>query len=451
MHVGKAPELLRSMVAAGALSTVGAIPVYLLSAQSVLIRRDLDFDEAQFGFTVSGFFAAAALTATFAGRFLDRLGRRRSTVLAGVTACAGGAGVALVAHSYSILTLTLVVLGVANAVLQITANLSLADTIPAHRQGLGFAVKQSAVPLAILIGGLSVPAIGTLIGWRWTFAFTAITAALLTLRGLRIRPSSTRVTATAHHLQRPPRAALVLASCGMGMASMAVNSLGAFVASWGFQLGISPAQAGYLMAGGSCLSICARLISGQRADRRNGGNLTVVIRQIVLGACGFLIFAIDTVPTFWGAAILTFSIGWAWPGLLLFAIVRIGRDAPGAASGALQAGAFAGGAAGPAMFGLIVSYADYPTAWRTCAAAMLVAAALLTAARRGFLNDLRTRPLSHPADTVHTNGIDCHDHVYPSSSQRNNHAPFARGTLIAGRYREPTDEPKDGSNSANAG
>ena len=179
------------------------------------------------------------------------------------------------------------------------------------------------------------------------------------------------------------------------------NSLGAFVASWGFQFGISPAQAGYLMAGGSCLSICVRLLSGQRADRRNGGNLTVVIRQIVLGACGFLIFAIDTVPTFWGAAILNFSIGWAWPGVLLFAIVRIGRDAPGAASGALQAGAFAGGAAGPALFGLIASYAAYPTAWRTCAAAMLVAAALLTAARRGFLHDLRTRPLPRPADTVH--------------------------------------------------
>ncbi|NGP07747.1 MFS transporter [Rhodococcus sp. 14C212] len=399
--MGKAPELLRSMAAAGAMATLGAIPVYLLSAQSVLIRRDLDFDEARFGFTVSGFFAAAALTALFAGSFLDRLGRRRSTVLAGVTACTGGAGAALIAHTYPILTLTLVVLGVANAVLQITANLSLAGTIPVHRQGLGFAVKQSAVPLAVLIGGLSVPTIGTLIGWRWTFAFTAIVATLLTLTGLRSRPSHTPAAATTHDPQRPPRTALMLASCGMAMASMAVNSLGAFVASWGFQLGISPAQAGYLMAGGSCLSICARLVSGQRADRRNGGNLTVVIRQIILGACGFLILAIDTVPTFWAAAILTFSIGWAWPGLLIFAIVRIGRDAPGAASGALQAGAFAGGAAGPALFGLIVSYADYPTAWCTCTAAMLIAAALLTAARRSFRHDLRTRPLARSADTVH--------------------------------------------------
>ena len=43
------------------------------------------------------------------------------------------------------------------------------------------------------------------------------------------------------------------------------------------------------------------------------------------------------------SAIVAFAVGWAWPGMMLFAVVRVGREAPAAASGAVQVGAFAGG------------------------------------------------------------------------------------------------------------
>lgn len=388
------PLLASTMFAAGAMTTLGAVPVFLLSAQSVFVRTDLKFDEARFGLAASCFFAAAAAAAMLGGRLVDRLGRRRSTLLAGFLASAGGVGMAVLAHSYTVMVCMLVLLGFANAALQITSNLSLATAIPLNRQGLAFGVKQSAVPFAILLGGLSVPTVGAVIGWRWTFGLVGVAGTLVMASALRLPGDNGRRAKAADGHERPPRGAMILTVCGMAVASASVNSLGAFIASWGFDIGMSPAEAGFLMAAGSGLSIVARVVTGHMADRRDGGNLAVVIKQLVIGALAFLAISAGTIPILWVASILAFVLGWSWPGLLLFAVVRVGREAPGAASGALQAGAFVGGAAGPALFGILVSHTSYPVSWRVGGGFMLLAAGLLALARRQFLLDQAVRPLN---------------------------------------------------------
>ena len=62
----------------------------------------------------------------------------------------------------------------------------------------------------------------------------------------------------------------------------------------------------------------------------------------------------------------------------------------------MQAGAFTGGAAGPALFGLLVEATSYETAWRLAAVAFLVAALLVLLARRMFIADLVARPPLQP-------------------------------------------------------
>ncbi|WP_162252780.1 MFS transporter [Knoellia sp. Soil729] len=382
-----------TMLAASAMTTLGAVPVFLLSAQSVFVRSDLKFDEAHFGLAASCFFASAAVAAMLGGRWVDRLGRRRSTILAGLLACAGGVGMAVVAHSYAVMVAMLILLGFANAALQITSNLSLATAIPLNRQGLAFGVKQSAVPFAILLGGISVPTVGALVGWRWTFGIAGIAGVLVLASAFNLPDDKGARAKVVVGPERPPTGAMALTVCGMAVASASVNSLGAFIASWGFEVGMSPAQAGLLMAAGSGLSIIARILTGHLADRRNGGNLAVVIKQLLIGALAFLAISVGTIPTLWVATIIAFVLGWSWPGLLLFAVVRVGRGATGAASGALQAGAFVGGAAGPVLFGILVSHTSYPVSWRVGGGFMLLAAGLLALARRQFLLDLAVRPL----------------------------------------------------------
>lgn len=393
MRVAKIPDVVFTMSAASAMTTLGAIPVFLLSAQSVFIRRDLDFDEARFGLAVSCFFAAAATTALLGGGLVDRLGRRRSTLLAGTLSVLGGAGLAWGAQSYAVLVVTLIVLGMANAAMQVTSNLSLAKSIPAHRQGLAFGIKQSAIPVAIVLGGLAVPTLGVSIGWRWTFGITAILAILVVVGGLFLPRDAVTQAASQASVEKAPALALALTAGAMAVASAAVNSLAAFVASWGFQIGMTPSQTGFLMAAGSGLNIGARVLTGHRADRRGARHLPVVATQMLFGSAALAGISIDSIPTLWISAILAFAVGWAWPGLMLFAVVRVGREAPGAASGAVQAGAFVGGASGPALFGLLVTHAGYPLAWRVASLFLLIAAVMVFLAQRMFLRDLDSRRL----------------------------------------------------------
>jgi MFS family permease len=180
------------------------------------------------------------------------------------------------------------------------------------------------------------------------------------------------------------------------LASAAANSLGAFLPSWGFQVGLSPSAAGLLMAAGSAVNIGVRVLVGHLADLRYGRNLPVVAAQMLAGA---FCLALLSVPSPWVvvvAGLLAFGLGWSWPGLLLYAVVRLGRDAPASASSIVQAGAFVGGAAGPALFGLVVGVAGYRQAWWAAAVAFLLAAVLVLLARRMFATDLQVRPPREP-------------------------------------------------------
>ena len=105
------------------------------------------------------------------------------------------------------------------------------------------------------------------------------------------------------------------------------------------------------------------MLSGFAADRRNGRNLPFVAGHLVLGPVGFLLLSQSELPLLVIGALVTFTFGWSWPGLLMFAVVRVGRDRPAAASSAVQAGGFFGGAVGPVLFGLLLSATSYPIAW----------------------------------------------------------------------------------------
>lgn len=396
MPLTPVPPVVRTVLGASAITTLGTLPVFLLSSQSVFVREELGFGETRFGLTVAVFFGAAAVTALLGGGLADRLGRRLSTVLAGVLGAVGGFGVALGAHSWVALTLLLVLLGVANAACQVTANLTMAHAVPPHRRGLGFGVKQSAIPVSIMLAGLAVPVVAATLGWRWTFVMTGVGGLVIALSGLLMPrgPDHTRVALEL--FDRPPRRALVVMMMAIVLGAAAANSLGSFLASWGYQVGLTPSQAGLLMAAGSAANVVMRVLTGHLADRRHGRNLPVVAAQMLVGAVGLAFLSVPTVPAVLAAGLVSFAVGWSWPGLALYAVVRVGRDAPAAASGYVQAGAFIGGAAGPALFGVVVGTAGYERAWQLAALTFLLAALLVLLARRFFLADLVTRPPRTP-------------------------------------------------------
>lgn len=385
-----------TILGASLLTTLGSLPVFLLGAQAVFVRQDLGFGQVRFGLAVAGFFASAATFALLGGMVADRVGGRASTVAAGLLSAAGNLAVAAWATSWPVLLGLMVLLGAANAACQVTANLAMARAVPAHRRGLGFGVKQSAVPVAVLLAGLSVPVASTLVGWQGTYAGAGVAALVAVVLGLRLPGRVAAGTTDAGDSDRAALRPLLVTMVAIALASAAANSLGAFVASWGFEVGLSPTGAGLLMAVGSTLNVLARLWAGLLADRRHGRNLPVVAGQMLVGAVALAVLSWPSSVAYVPATVLAFALGWSWPGLLLFAVVRIGRDQPATASGVIQAGAFAGGAAGPFLFGLLVDAAGYSAAWRAAAGAFLLAAALVVLARRMFIADLLARPPREP-------------------------------------------------------
>lgn len=388
-----------TIVGASMLTTLGTLPVFLLASQSVLVREELGFGARLFGVAVGTFFAAAAVTAVLAGMVADRVGRRVSTIAAGALSAAGCLGVGLWVGEWWSLAVLMAVLGMANAACQVTANLAMARSVPPHRRGLGFGVKQSAIPLAIVLAGLAVPSVTAAYGWRPTYLACGCAGLLVVLVGLVRRPVAASVgpgAGTVEAPDRPPMPALLVSMVAIALGSAAANSLGSFVASWGFEVGLTPSEAGVLMAVGSALNIAARLLSGGLADRRHGRNLPIVAVQMLVGGLALALLSVADPATYVVAAVLAFAIGWSWPGLMLYAVVRIGRDSPATASGVVQAGAFAGGAAGPLLFGLLVDGVGYETSWRLAAAVFIAAAALVAVARRMFLADLEARPPREP-------------------------------------------------------
>jgi predicted MFS family arabinose efflux permease len=389
------------MLGASALTTLGALPPFLLGAQAVAVRADLGLGLGVFGAAVGVFFGAAALATILGSGLLDRLGRRWGLVLAGSLVATGGGTMTLLARDPGTLLAAMGLMGLGNAACQATANLTMARVLTPGRRGLGFGIKQSAVPVAIMLAGLSVPTVGQVWGWRTTFAVTAVlgltTGVLALVRGNgQGTPPTVTTRDTTPPSDRPPTAPLLVAGLAITFASAAANFLGAFAASWGAEVGMSPARTGLLMAAGSGGSVVMRVLSGWRADRRHGANLPVVATQMFVGSAAMVGLML---PQTWSVTVfglLAFSVGWAWPGLLLYAVARLGRDHPTHASGFVQAGAFTGGAVGPVLLGALSGQVGFPLTWLVGAGCFLVAGSLVLTSRALFARDLIRRPPREP-------------------------------------------------------
>lgn len=390
----------RTMLAASGLTVLGAIAPFLLGSQAVLMQRDLGFGPARLGVAVSVFFGVAALATILGIDAFTRLGRRVGLVAAGGLVAVGGLLVATVVDGWWALVLAMAVLGLANAACQGTANAAVATALPRHRRGLGFGIKQSAVPVAIMFGGLAVPTTTVLFGWRSTFAIIAVAGLVVALVGMFRRVPEPVVAPRTGEESRPdraPRGPLLLCGLAIVFSSAAANFLGAYLASWAHEVGLTVGQAGVLLAVGSGSSVVVRIIIGHRADLRHGGNLPVVAAMTFAGA--ICLALIGAVPQVWAVTLfglLSFAVGWSWPALFLYAVARLGRDAPTQASSVVQAGAFLGGATGPALLGLVVALAGFQAAWYVASASFVVAGVLILLARRGFRRDLEVRPPVEP-------------------------------------------------------
>ncbi|MDR7303710.1 MFS transporter [Haloactinomyces albus] len=364
----------------------GLVAAFVTSALAPQLRGDLGLTAARLGVVVAVFFATSSLTAPLSGRLVDRMGSVRVMRAALLLAAACLSWIGFAVHDWGGLATVLACAGVANGAIQPAANRYIGRLIPPHHQGTAFGIKQSAIPAAMLIGGLAVPVAAYVADWRTVYVATAA-AVGITAAAVR-RPPPAQRAATISAPPPPSRksagssAALIVLAIGWGLASAGSNALGSFFVLTAVQAGYSAATAGILAMAGALCSITARVVAGILADRQSGSGLSIVAAMSAAGAVGIALLATNQLWAYVAAILLGYGLGSGWGGLFSYAIVTSYPKRPGHATGITQAGASAGSCLGPLGFGLVAATGGYPAAWLATGGTLLAAVAMVLVGRR---------------------------------------------------------------------
>ncbi|KXK62621.1 MFS transporter [Micromonospora rosaria] len=369
----------RASLGATAVTIACVLPVFLVGGLAVQMGADLGFSPAGLGLAVSAYFGISALASVPTGALVERYG---PAVVArcGILLSAGSLlAIAALARSYPVLVALLGLSATANALGQLASNSALARHVPPRRQGLSFGVKQAAIPISTLLAGVAVPTIALTAGWRWAFVVAA-GAALAALPAVTTERSPARRAGATR--AGPASTGLVMVGVAATLAAGAANALGTFVVDASVTRGLDPGLAGLTLTLGSAVCVAARIGAGWLADRRSHGHLVLIAGMLVVGAVGLGLLAVTGPAPLVVGVVLGFGLGWAWPGLMTFAVVRLHPQAPAAATSITQTGVYAGGGLGPLVFGAVAHQWGYPTMWRGAAVAMLLATLLMLVAHR---------------------------------------------------------------------
>lgn len=336
------------------------LPLFLVGAQ-VLQLEEIGFGVGQLGLATAAYFGAAALGANPAGRVVARLGPGRSLRIGAfltLTACL----IAGTATIWWLVPLATAVGGMANGLTQVASNLAIFDGVAKGRQGFGFGAKQAAVPLASVLAGISLPAIGLVFGWRWVFALAAVVALTLAISAPHLDMTRAAERSEAR-IGRPPRSLVLLAIGGIAGA-MAGNGLSLFVVPSAVDIGIDEAAAGVVLAVCSLLVVLIRLVAGWTVDRNESIGFTEMAWMTGAGAIGaFVLFASSTPGPYLVAMPIALLGAWGWPGVIFFTVVHSYPELPARASGVVLSGNLAGTVIGPLVVGSLAGRGNYPGAW----------------------------------------------------------------------------------------
>lgn len=374
----------RAVVVSIIVVMLGLSPVYLVGALGLQIRAELGFGATELGLAVGAFFAATALLSPFLGAAADRIGTVPSLRI--VTSLLAVSCISIFAFARSISTLVLCLLlgGVANGLAGPATGRLVAYHVRSRRS-LAFGLRQSAVPLATLLAGLSVPLLGLTFGWRFAFGLAGAMS-LLVLLGV-----GSAVIAP----DRPPARSegeiadlrgLLLAGAAFFFATAAGTSLMAFLVDLSVERGVGEARGGVILATVSAVAIVARIGVGWMADRPRVDSFRIMRVQLGMGLIGFLILAVPlgAVGILTGAT-LAIAAGWGWTGLMAHVVAQGSPRAPARAAGIVQAGGASGGVLGPPLAGYLIDTASHEVTWIVMLGSLMLAFAAVTALRTSRL------------------------------------------------------------------
>ncbi len=369
----------RSFVVPTAASTVTllviALPPFLLGAFAPTIKDELGFDDAALGLIFTLGYLVSALVLPFGGALADRSGPRTAIRLALGFAVVGSLTMYGLADAYVVVVVAFACSRVAEAIAQPATNTLVGQGVSVRRRGTAMGIKQAAIPLATMLAGLAVPALGASLGWRGVFGLVAVAAVPLALGLPNVAAPARQARGRARALWSTPH--LRMAALAGAFAAASIVSVPGFLTSAAEEAGFSERDAGLLLSLGGAVMVIARVSWGFVADRFAFDRFQIVGAMLGTGSFGFLLFTTENRPAMVVGTLVLFGIGWSWPGLLLLGVLEQHGEAPGAATAVMQTGIRVGAMVSPLTFGVIVDRFGYAVAWYLPFATAVVGSILL--------------------------------------------------------------------------
>ena len=370
----------RAVAASIACLTASVMPGFLAGALGSDIKSEFGISDTGLGVTLAVTYALSGVASIHAGELADRIGARRSLLLSMWVTLAGYLAVAVLAQSFAMFLVSMAVAGAGLTLAGPAAKVLVAQHVSAERHGVAFAVHMSAIPLAPLLAGLTVPIVGGTSGWRWAFVGGAVLAAIgMLMLPAEQRPdpgpaaTKARDTGRFAHVRLAP---LFVLGGAATLASSAVIGAAAFFVVNSEDAGISESTAGLLLSLASAGVITLRILLGVMADRGRTGDIGTVAALLVTSAAGYALMAADTPWLYALGGQVAIILGWSWPALMVVALVRMNPHAPGLATSFAIGGLNLGAVLGPGAFGAITDNVSSSAALAVAAVWAFAAAAL---------------------------------------------------------------------------
>lgn len=375
-----------AIVAAAAAATAAVMPGFTVGALAPSMEDALHTNRATLGLAMSAFYAASALGSPAAKRLAARL-----PVPAALSAAAAVAALSMLALSraghVAVLFPVLAAAGLANGLVQPAAGRLIAARAPDRRRSLAAGTIGAALGAGTLVPGLLVALVVHPYGWRAAMAIAGLLALVpVALAPLTRTPAAgPRRTAASAPMPRAVRRTLVLWAVAAALSATGNNAVASYFVQLGAHSGVPDGLTGDLLAMSAVIAIAVRLAAGALADRAPRGDRTVIAVMMLSGAAGLALIAAGSPVTFLAGAVLAFSAGWGWTGLLLSAALRLLPDRAENAGHTVQVGVYTGATIAPFTFGALSASLGFAAAALLAAAAALTAAALMAATTRPSL------------------------------------------------------------------
>ena len=377
------------MIAAACALVLAALPLFMVGGLAVQIKEEFGLTESGLGAAVTIGFLAGALSAPFGGRIADRIGAKTSVYVGGLLSALSLLGLGVFTDGWATMTAFLCLAGLAVAITDPGLAILINRAIPESRQGLAFGIKEASIPAATLAAGIAVPAVALTVGWRWAFSIGLLPWAVVLVLLPRLRARATLVGGTSGtDVTTPPpaneRRGLLLAAFAGALGTAAASGVGIFLTDSAVAMGLSPANAGILLAIGSLAGIVTRVATGVMADRSGGPQFRLVATMLAVGAVTIALGGTGSPALLVVGTIGAFTGGWAWTGLFFLSLVKTRPERPGTVVGIGVAGLGIGNAAGPLLFGVVAQSMSFGAAWLGAGILAGLASMLMALARHRF-------------------------------------------------------------------